>query len=305
MGFFKKSDKASYDFLYGYAWHVPNLGGAFLMLVLLLAGALVGNLVELIFALFMPVDMAMTYGMPVAYVIMFIPAMMVSHSISLRNMGWSEGYALDNNHFQPSGGLALAIASIIGIISLEYCIDLVNYAMPDMPKKLEELMESMTNGDSFWINFLSVSILAPIFEEWLCRGTVLRGLLNCKKENGANAFKPVWAIVISALFFAIIHLNPWQGIPAFLIGCFMGYVYYKTGSLKLTMLIHFTNNTMALILSNIDSMEQYNTVVDMFGMGKYLIGFVFAAVVLFFCLRAFVRIKPERPSGSCRIVGNE
>ena len=53
---------------------------------------------------------------------------------------------------------------------------------------------------------------------------VLRGLLGHK-------VKPVWAIVISAAFFAIIHLNPWQAIPAFLLGCVLllalGLMFYQ------------------------------------------------------------------------------
>ena len=35
----------------------------------------------------------------------------------------------------------------------------------------------------------------------------------------------------------------------------MGYVYYKTGSLKLTMLLHFTNNTFSLVLCNVDALK--------------------------------------------------
>ncbi len=49
---------------------------------------------------------------------------------------------------------------------------------------------------------------------------------------------PALAIAISAIFFATIHGNLWQGISAFILGSFFGYVYYKTGSLKLTMLMH-------------------------------------------------------------------
>ena len=58
-----------------------------------------------------------------------------------------------------------------------------------------EAMSSLTGGP-FWSSFLVTAIFAPIFEEWLCRGMILRGLLT--------KIKPAWAIIISALFFALI-----------------------------------------------------------------------------------------------------
>ena len=144
-----------------------------------------------------------------------------------------------------------------------------------MPEWLEEALKSMTSGN-FWLNFLCVSIFAPIFEEWLCRGMILRGLLD-------RGVKPVWAIIFSAVFFGLIHLNIWQMIPAILIGVVLGYVYWKTRSLKLTMLMHFTNNTMSLILSRIDSLQDAESWVQVLGSWYWL---AFAAclllVVLFF-----------------------
>ena len=63
-----------------------------------------------------------------------------------------------------------------------------------------------------------MSVFAPILEEWLCRGVVLRGLLNYSRkgepgEDGSRrGMNPALAIAISAIFFATIHGNLWQGI---------------------------------------------------------------------------------------------
>ena len=154
-----------------------------------------------------------------------------------------------------------------------------------------EIMKQMTGG-VFWSSFLVVAIFAPIFEEWLCRGMVLRGLLT--------KMKPVWAIVISALFFAVIHANPWQALNAFLIGLVMGYVYYKTGSLILTMVIHFVNNGTAVILSNIEAFKDYEDLywIEILGKEQYMIVFVVSCVILAACLWVFSRIKLENPWGN-------
>ena len=115
---------------------------------------------------------------------------------------------------------------------------------------------------------------------------VLRGLLD-------RGVKPIWAILFSAVFFGIIHMNIWQMIPAIILGAIFGYVYWKTRSLKLTMLMHFTNNTLALILSRIDSFDGMDTWSQILGEWYWP---VFATcvliVVLFFV--TFRRIHPAK-----------
>lgn len=101
-------------------------------------------------------------------------------------------------------------------------------------------LDSMMNAPKATA-IITVAILAPLLEELLCRGIILRGLLK-----RTSTFM---AIFWSSLIFAVIHLNPWQAIGAFILGILMGWVYYKTGSLKLTILMHFTNNFLALLLS--------------------------------------------------------
>jgi len=162
-----------------------------------------------------------------------------------------------------------------------------------MPDWLEETLGGLTGGN-FWLNFLCVSIFAPFFEEWLCRGMVLRGLLG-------RRVKPVWAIVISALFFAVIHMNPWQAIPAFILGLLFGYVYYRTGSLKLTMLMHFTNNTFALIIGHIESLSDYETWQDLLGQ-MYWIYFGVAVLIIALVVLAFKKVPLNRSYGNCDVV---
>lgn len=86
--------------------------------------------------------------------------------------------------------------------------------------------------------FITVCILAPIFEEILFRGIMLRGML----QNGTS---PIWAIIISSFIFGLAHLNPWQFLGAGLLGVVFGYVYYRTKSLWLVMFLHALNNTIS------------------------------------------------------------
>lgn len=275
-----------------HAWYVPGIGGMFALLLWLLAGSLFGSLVTALFTLAFGSEIALEYAMLIAYPLQFIPALLyVAHKS--RTASWNTpGYALDSNHFAPLGGALCALLVMLDTLAAAFAVDAVSSALPPKPGWLEELMGSMTGG-RIWVDFLCVSIMAPLFEEWLCRGVILRGLLH--------KMKPVWAIVISAAFFAVIHMNPWQAIPAFMLGCLFGWVYYRTGSLKLTMLMHFTNNTMALVASHIPAWEEAENWVDILG-GMYWPYFVLSLVMVGLVVLAFLRIKPRTPEGSCNPV---
>ncbi len=286
----RKRKPRNYQFLAKFTYFVPGVADMFILFAWLLAGALLGNLVTLPLALAFGQEAGMEYGMVVAYPLMFLPAMIYASVKSRGNSFTRSGLLLDSSHFSPLGGALCALFVILATLSAAFCSDAILSVMPEMPPFLEELLKSMTQGN-IWINFLSVSIFAPFFEEWLCRGMVLRGLLG-------NKVKPVWAIVISAVFFAFIHLNPWQAVPAFLLGCLFGYVYYKTGSLKLTMLMHFANNTFSLVMSNIDAFKDVESWVEVLPGMRYWIIFAAAILLLVLIIQAFRKIPLDRTEGN-------
>ena len=147
--------------------------------------------------------------------------------------------------------------------------------------------------------------MAPFFEEWLCRGMVLRGLLNYKKVGtDKRGMHPAAAIAISAFFFAFIHLNPWQAIPAFLMGLVFGYVYYKTGSLKLTMLMHFTNNTFALCMAQTSWGEAEN-MLEIMPVKLYVIAVIAALLLVALFFNSLRKIKTQSPQGTCDYLAPE
>lgn len=285
----KRVPLRNYDLFASFSYFTPWVKEIAYLLLWMLVGALLGNLVTGLFTVFLGAELALTYGMLVAYPVMFIPPMMYAMTKSRFAAGFdTEPDPIDRNGFGPYSGWLLALLVVFTTLGTAFMTDLLNNLMPEMPESLKAALESQTTGP-LWANLLSVSIFAPLCEEWLCRGMVLRGLLHHKKEDGSS-MKPATAIVISALFFAFIHLNPWQAIPAFLIGCLLGYVYYKTGSLKLTMLMHCANNTFAVAVSHIDSLSDYENWVEALGSVNYGIVFLLCAVLLVFCISVFKRI---------------
>ena len=271
----------SYDFFGKFTYFVPSVAEMFILLAFLIAGVLLGNLVSLV-ALLIP-DAGTSVSMLLAYPVMFIPAMLYASFQSNRRKYNSSGVLVDNGNFSPAGGVTCAILAVAATLCVSFCSDIFSKLLPEPSETFKQLMKSVTEGNII-LNFISVSLFAPLFEEWLCRGMILRGLL-------AHNVRPVWAIVISAAFFALIHLNPWQALPAFTVGAMMGYVYYRTGSLKLTMLMHFSNNTLALILANTDSLKDIESWTDIMPAGTYWLLFACGILLLALCILRFSRIQ--------------
>ena len=250
-----------------------------MLLVMFLLGSLLGNLVVIGLTFGFSAEFAQSYGTVISYPLMFVPAMIYASYQSRKTEIWGElegipegGIPLDSNNFGQLGGFKLALIVSFATLAAAFVAEPLNLLLPEMPEILKKALEQLTEGP-LWVTLLSVSIFAPLFEEWLCRGLVLRGLLQ--KLN------PFSAIAVSAAFFAILHMNPWQAIPAFLLGLLFGYVYYKTGSLKLTMLMHCVNNTFAALTTRIPSLEEAETFMDVLSPWAYIC--VFVACVLIIC----------------------
>ena len=277
MGFFRRhTGRGSYDLFSNHSHCVPGYGGMMILFVMFLLGALLGNI--LVGALtFISAEFATGYGTVISYPVMFIPPWLYVSAKSRRDEFFETGYALDSSHFGTPGGFRMAVIVSVATIATAFIADSCNSIMPEVPEWFEKAMEQIMDAP-VWITLISVSVFAPLFEEWLCRGIVLRGLLQ--KTH------PVSAILVSAAFFAVLHMNPWQALPAFLLGILFGYVYYRTGSLRLTMLMHCVNNTMAVLFSKIPSLEEAESFSDVLSPWAYAgifvacVAFVAATVVV-------------------------
>ena len=262
MGFFKRHQgRASYALFTNYSHYLPGLSGMIGLFLLFLLGSLLGSIISGVFVLMMgSSESVMQYSMLIAYPVSFIPPLLYASAKSRRNEFFDKGYALDSNNFGARGGFAMAVIVSIATLAAAFVCEPVSVMLPDMPETLKKSLELLMDGP-LWAALLSVSVFAPLFEEWLCRGLVLRGLM--KRMN------PTGAILVSAAFFAILHMNPWQAIPAFLLGILFGYVYYRTGSLKLTMLMHCVNNTFSLLLSKVPGLEDIESFMDILSPWAY------------------------------------
>lgn len=137
--------------------------------------------------------------------------------------------------------------------------------MPELPNLVEEEFDMILRDR--W-GYFAIGLLAPVCEELVFRGAILRALLRWTPRH--------WlAIAISALLFALIHANPIQMPHAFLIGLLLGWLYYRTDSIVPGIVYHWVNNSIAYVVYNFYPDPQMK-LIDLFGSQRTV-----AAAVLF------------------------
>ncbi|MDE5910506.1 MAG: CPBP family intramembrane metalloprotease [Lachnospiraceae bacterium] len=107
--------------------------------------------------------------------------------------------------------------------------------------EIADTLGSQQGKIPFTLMYLSVGIIAPVFEEIACRGAYYRSY--CKS---GSAFK---AMMLSAVIFALVHMNFNQAAYAFIMGIFAVLLVEATGSLWASVLYHgFINGSQVILL---------------------------------------------------------
>lgn len=136
------------------------------------------------------------------------------------------------------------------------------------------MLESQQAGQMpFGLLYLSVGIIAPVFEEIVCRGAYYRSY-----RKSGSAFK---AMLLSALIFALVHMNFNQAAYAFVMGILAVLLVEATGSLWSSILYHgLINGSQILIMYEAFKIDPaiYSQQAEMitedfllYGIGVYLI----------------------------------
>jgi membrane protease YdiL (CAAX protease family) len=86
---------------------------------------------------------------------------------------------------------------------------------------------------------ICIVAVGPFVEEMLFRGALYRSLIQDKA--------PMPVVMVTALYFAAVHLNPYRIVPLFLMGCLLGYVRWASGSLWPSFLLHLGFNALPFV----------------------------------------------------------
>ena len=229
-------------------YYKPQFGGSLLIiLVLILGGGMLGAVVTVIAGAItgdfsaeglMSGKLSLLYFAQMIVPVLFI--WLMGHVKSQNPM--EAPVKVDAPHLGKFNWLTLGIVLMLVTLSLAWILDPVTEFFP-MPDSFKQMFDNISTSPVDTI--VSVAIMAPLFEEFVLRGTIERGLLARKGDSRKTA---AVAILWSAFLFGVIHLNLWQAIPAFVIGCLLGWVYYRTHSIWATIFMHFVNNFSSIAL---------------------------------------------------------
>jgi len=112
----------------------------------------------------------------------------------------------------------------------------IGYEPPPHPLVSVFLQEERRGLILYTVFFAAV--LGPVVEEIFFRGFAYSAI---KKRVGVR-----WAIVTSAAFFALAHMNIFSFLPVMLLGISMAYLYEKTGSLLPPITLHIIHNSILI-----------------------------------------------------------
>ncbi len=127
------------------------------------------------------------------------------------------------------------VAKSIGMVSLDR----------SQLSHVEQLLRDFQNTPR-WLLLLTIAVIQPICEEVFFRGFLFQGL--------RDRFRGPLVVVVTALLFGLFHvlnptlLTPERFLPSTLLGLFLGWVCYRSGSLLPGILLHMLHNGLMLFV---------------------------------------------------------
>ena len=224
----------------------------FLFLIIVMISSLIGIALSAVF-LFAG-DLGMKIGQGISSIMMFVVPPIVYYSITRKE---HQMRALGFRKLTPPWWL-IFIGVAIMFVSIPVTATLTTWnegmslggafsKLEDLIKNLEETAkvatEKMLNVNTIGgllLNLVIIALIPAIGEEMTFRGVLQQSLT--RKMN------PHIAIILSAAIFSFFHFQFYGFLPRMFLGILLGYMFYITGSLWTSILMHFVNNGSAVAL---------------------------------------------------------
>lgn len=146
-----------------------------------------------------------------------------------------------------------------------------------LDKLINSTYSDLVKANNFLEGLLIIFIVA--FIPAICEEVFFRGFVQKSFEQ---KLKPVYAGLITGLFFALYHFNPYGFVFLTILAFYFSYAVYKTNSIFTSMILHFINNFLTVVLIfifNDDELLESN-VVDEKSILQNLVAFIL--LLLFF-----------------------
>jgi len=148
----------------------------------------------------------------------------------------------------------------------------------DMTATMTQLAKSVhTDSTLRWLGlFTLIAALPGTYEELVFRGFLQRGF--------ESRYHPAFAILLSSFFFGVVHGDPFQGLGAMLLGLYLGFLVYRTGSIYPAIAAHWLQNTFFLAVNQLPSAHYLRNIDERAPVWALVVAaLVVAAVVAIIC----------------------
>ncbi len=152
------------------------------------------------------------------------------------------------------------------------------------------IMEKLVNVDTFGglvINLIMIAGLAALGEELLFRSVIQTSLIKICKNAHVG-------IVITSVIFSFIHFDFYAFIPRLVLGLLLGYMFYFSGSIWVSMFMHFVNNATVVVIYYLNNINITNIDVETFGQTQLLPLLISIVLMVALFWYAIKRMKNEK-----------
>ena len=158
------------------------------------------------------------------------------------------------------------LADLNSRVVLPESLGFIEQILKQQEEAAAALTERFLQADSIGgllINIGLIAFLPALVEEVSFRGTLQQILAQGKLKGQIHI--AIWA---TAFIFSAIHMQFYGFIPRMLMGAMFGYIFVWTGTLWVPILMHFTNNGLAVMAYYlIGENEESKNIADTFGAG--------------------------------------
>lgn len=143
--------------------------------------------------------------------------------------------------------LVLALLGLVALVPVVQWLGQVSDGLPwpEAVRQFEqaqlELIEKVLNRQIGLLPTLLMLAVTPA----VCEELLFRGYFQRQAERGVGI---LWGIILSGVVFGLYHLRLTQALPLMVLGIYLAYLAWRSGSLWTSVVVHFANNAFAVFL---------------------------------------------------------
>lgn len=172
----------------------------------------------------------------VLQILLLILLVLLVYLVGYKPSLFSEGRILES---KIKTSFKIYLATWLSLILFDL---LISFLIPNYSQPMnQQLIEVLVDQQNTIIMFVTLVVIAPISEEIIFRGLIMRGMFPKY---------PIIGFIVSTVFFALAHSpgNSIDFIVYFILSVGLTYVYWRTREIKYPIIIHMVQNFISFIV---------------------------------------------------------